>query len=73
MKKRTKFISQCCVCRKVRRKEGFQFTDRTHMDEWGYHEEDMKKSHEEFDVVITHGFCKPCMQIKFDELCSETC
>ena len=68
--KKQKFISQCCVCKKVRRKEGFRFTDRTHMDEWDHHEEDLKKLHEEFDVVYSHGYCEPCADKtikKFDE------
>ena len=62
MKKKEKFISQCCVCKKVRRKDGFKFTNRMHMDEWNHHEEDLKKIHEEFDVVISHGMCDPCAE-----------
>ena len=62
MKKREKFISQCCVCKKIKRKEGFKFTgsEHEHMDEWDHHEEDLKKLHEEFDIVLSHGFCEPC-------------
>jgi len=62
MKKKEKFISQCCVCRKIRRKEGFKFTGdkHKHMDEWDHHEEDLKDFNKEFDVVISHGFCDPC-------------
>ena len=67
MKKKTKFITQCASCQKVRRKEGFQFTNRSHMDEWDHHEEDLKKSHEEFDVIITHGLCDSCLKVALEE------
>ena len=67
MKKRVKFISQCCVCRKVRRKEGFQFTDRTRMDKWDHHKEDLEKAHKEFDVVYSHGYCDICHEDVLEE------
>ena len=62
MKKREKFISQCCLCRKVRRKDGFKFTGdkHKHMDEWDHHHEDLKEIHNEFDVIFSHGFCDDC-------------
>ena len=62
MKKKEKFISQCCVCKKVRRKDGFKFTDNTHMDEWGHHQQDVEKAKNTFDVVISHGICEPCAE-----------
>ena len=61
MNKKQKFISQCCVCKKVKRKEGYQFTDKAHMDQWDHHEEDLKKAHEEFDVIYSHTFCDDCV------------
>ena len=60
MKKKEKMLSQCCICKKVRRKEGYKYTHRTHMDEWGHHEKDLEELHKEFDVVLSHGLCEPC-------------
>jgi len=65
MNKKQKFISQCCICRRVRRKEGFKYTNRTHMDEWGHHHKDIEELHNEFEIVYSHGICEPCFEIHY--------
>ena len=54
-----KIISQCCVCKRTKRKDEFKFSDRKHMDEWGHHE-DIPHIEKEFDVLFSHGLCEEC-------------
>ena len=61
MKKKQKMLSQCCVCRKVKRKEEYKFTDRVHMDKWDHHHNDLQVLNKEFDVVFSHGYCEECI------------
>ena len=62
MKKKQKMLSQCCVCRKVKRKDEYKFTDRIHMDKWDHHHSDLKVLNKEFDVVFSHGYCEECLE-----------
>lgn len=65
MNKKQKMISQCCVCKKVKRKEGFKYTHRKHMDEWGHYHEDLKELHGEYELVYSHGLCEPCFETHY--------
>jgi hypothetical protein len=58
--KREKYISECCICHKIKRKEGFIYTNKTHMDAWGHYHDDLKDLRKEFNIIISHGFCPEC-------------
>lgn len=60
MKKKVKMLVKCCVCHKFKRKKGFIFSDRAHLDEWGHHHEDLAHMHLHYDVVFSHGYCPEC-------------
>lgn len=62
MNKKLKILSQCCACKKVKRKEGHKHSNRAHMDEWGHHHEDLKKIHDEFCVLYSHTYCEDCAE-----------
>lgn len=66
--KEQKLLIQCCVCKKWKRKEGFKFTDRKHLDEWGHHHEDLKELQKMFDVMFTHSYCDVCYKKAMEEL-----
>lgn len=68
MKKKEKFISQCCMCKKVRRKEGYNDCHRKHMDEWGHYHKDLKEMHDEYDLLYSHGYCDDCGKEVMEEV-----
>lgn len=68
MKKKMKMLSKCCVCKKFKRKEGFIYSDRAHMDEWGHHIEDLVHMQDHYDIIFSHGYCPACAKIAMKEL-----
>jgi len=68
MNKKQKFLSQCCVCKKLKRKEGFQYSHRKHMDEWGHHHNDLIEIAQEYELLISHGLCPDCFQNEIKQI-----
>lgn len=69
MDKKDKLVSRCSYCNRTRQKAQFKFSDKQHLDEWGYHEElEMNKDHPEFRIIHSHGVCDFCIGDVLKEL-----
>lgn len=66
--KEQKLLTQCCVCKKFKRKDGFKLTDKKHMDEWGHYPEDLVELQKIFDVMFTHSYCDTCYKKVMEEI-----
>lgn len=59
--KKNKIVSKCCVCGRVRRKsEDSHDISTSHLDQWGYHDEELERYYEDYDLVHSHGYCPEC-------------
>lgn len=61
-------MSQCCICKRIRRKKEFRYSDRAHLDDWGHHHEDLAHLHKNYDLVFSHGYCPSCYEKAIAEL-----
>ena len=64
MKKHRKIVSKCCICKKVKHKEGFKFDNKPHMEQWGHHR-DIEDIEKDFEVYYSHGVCEDCAETHY--------
>ena len=58
--KKAKYISKCCVCGKSKRKGENAQDFPSHIDHWGYHDEELERYYEDYDLIHSHGYCDEC-------------
>ena len=66
--KKQKIIPECSVCGKSKRNKEDSHDFSVHLDQWGYHGEELERYYEDYDLIPSHGYCEECLRAAMEEV-----